>query len=130
MGGREAGQKIETPIEERSFRVPYQWFWPGVGASLVLVAGLITTFVFVTKGEFHEHQDSESQALTDHAEKERETTAKMQAEAAALRAHVEQFDKVTERVMDYLQAVNTNQATMLREVSVPERRIAKPRAEP
>lgn len=109
----------------RSFRVPFAWVWPALWVGLVTVAGLATTYVFATKGELADHNT----ALVVHAKEERETTAKIETEAAASRVLVDQHGKTLDKLERFIEAVDANQRTMMLDAGIPSGRIRRPKEE-
>lgn len=107
----------KTPVPgERSLRIPYGMVWPAIWAAIVTAAGLATTYVYATKDE-----------LGEHARAERETTAKIEVEAAAAKVHVEQHDRTIEKLERYVEAVDANLRTLMIEQDIPRGRIARPK---
>ena len=117
------------PDGERSFSVPYAWLWPAVWAAVLTVGGLVTTYVYATKGELTEHAASEKDERVLHATSEAKTTAELATQTAIHAKELEQHDKLLEKMERYIEAINQNQATMMIESDIPRGRIARPKEE-
>lgn len=88
--------------------------WAAIGTLLAISAGIIATYVFVTKPELQKHTLEESERVTVIEQTEKH--------------HDEAISELKDDVKDVkasMGAVEFNVRTMLQEVGVPDRRIAR-----
>ena len=114
---------------ERSFSVPYAWLWPAVWAAVLTVGGLVTTYVYATKGELTEHAASEKDERVANDVMDAKVAAELSKEVAVHTKEIEVIAKGIERVERYIEAVHANQATMMIESDIPRRSIRQPKEE-
>lgn len=103
---------MDTPIPGISKNGSIRITLSMLGGVIVIMGGIVTHYVYATKGELAEQAKTEA---ANSAELDKRTTLN---ESAIV------------RLEGYVQAINTNMRTMLLEVNVPERRIAKPKVKP
>jgi hypothetical protein len=115
----DAGRKTDTPLptyRNGNVQVPVKTLLTFLGACLVVGAGLVTKFVYATKAELVEHAAKEGERVTvvEQTEKHHDDSiAELKKDVKDTRADVG--------------AVLENVNTVLREIGVSERRIAKPK---
>jgi hypothetical protein len=98
--------------------------WGVVGIVLAAISALIAVGAFPRLDEIATKRDTS--ALDSRVKKIEEVASELRTESAVAQQVVQQLVKGFERMERYQEALNLNVQTLMREVEIPEKKIARP----